>query len=560
MRTTRPGSTSRAGRRTRRRSRSPSAVRRHGRPCASAALGLMGGVDETVGFNLTGTDWRARRDARRRPRPGSPSRRVEAARARHRTDRRRARTTRAKSRRAQELSSEALDLARSTGDARADRGGARSAPHRAVVPGGARRPARNWTTSSAPSGGRSRCRRRCGASATCSSAVGWRKRIGRWRRWRAVRSCARSRVHAGTPRCTARCARRSTGRPRRRVGQLRGSATPWVSRSGPGPPGVTYAVQSLFIARERRELGGLIELLDTLAAEHPHQPGFVTTATWVRVETGRFDEAREPFDAIGADGFASIPRNGVWLPSMRLLTDIAYEVGDACPRGCALRAAAPVSRSLHRRRRACSRSSGRSSTHSACSRSAPAISTGRRITSAAPVSATRSSAQRCSRPGSTSRWPRCERHGATPSEPGPAAPRSANGSARAATDWADVVHDAHPEGFLSEHTFASLTVACCTSGRCSGAGEPAIDRGRRYESSARHRRRCPGRADSWVDVSREWLGGADTLLDALIERVAWKQGKRWMYERMVDDPRLSRWFPPTEALPAPGARAAEGAR
>ena len=52
-------------------------------------------------------------------------------------------------------------------------------------------------------------------------------------------------------------------------------------------------------------------------------------------------------------------------------------------------------------------------------------------------------------------------------------------------------------------------------------------------------------------MSREWLGGADSLLDALIERVAWKQGKRWMYERMVDDPRLSCWYPPTETLPDP---------
>src|SRR5581483_3101958 len=47
---------------------------------------------------------------------------------------------------------------------------------------------------------------------------------------------------------------------------------------------------------------------------------------------------------------------------------------------------------------------------------------------------------------------------------------------------------------------------------------------------------------AWVDVARSWLLGADTLLDALVDRVPWRQGRRWMYDRMVDDPRLSHWY------------------
>ncbi len=89
-----------------------------------------------------------------------------------------------------------------------------------------------------------------------------------------------------------------------------------------------------------------------------------------------------------------------------------------------------------------------------------------------------------------------------------------------------------------------------------GAGEPAIDPDATFTrvplgTDDAAPGRPDSRHDSWVDVSREWLGGADSLLDALIERVAWKQGKRWMYERMVDDPRLSCWYPPTETLPDP---------
>jgi alkylated DNA repair dioxygenase AlkB len=47
---------------------------------------------------------------------------------------------------------------------------------------------------------------------------------------------------------------------------------------------------------------------------------------------------------------------------------------------------------------------------------------------------------------------------------------------------------------------------------------------------------------SWVDVSRGWLHGADTMLDDLAGSIDWRQGRRWMYDRMLDDPRLSRFF------------------
>jgi alkylated DNA repair dioxygenase AlkB len=77
-----------------------------------------------------------------------------------------------------------------------------------------------------------------------------------------------------------------------------------------------------------------------------------------------------------------------------------------------------------------------------------------------------------------------------------------------------------------------------------GAGDPAVDPTVPFERL---------RLDdvSWVDVARGWLHGADTLLDALIGSVDWQQHRRWMYERMVDDPRLSRWVSADEPLPHP---------
>jgi alkylated DNA repair dioxygenase AlkB len=43
---------------------------------------------------------------------------------------------------------------------------------------------------------------------------------------------------------------------------------------------------------------------------------------------------------------------------------------------------------------------------------------------------------------------------------------------------------------------------------------------------------------SWVDVSRNWLDGADRLLERLADELEWRGGSRPMYGRMVDEPRL----------------------
>jgi alkylated DNA repair dioxygenase AlkB len=88
------------------------------------------------------------------------------------------------------------------------------------------------------------------------------------------------------------------------------------------------------------------------------------------------------------------------------------------------------------------------------------------------------------------------------------------------------------------------TLQATLQGTLLGAGQPDIDTGAAFE-------RVQLDEHSWVDIAREWMHGADSLLVALLERVEWKQGKRWMYERMVDDPRLSRWYPSGEAVPHP---------
>jgi alkylated DNA repair dioxygenase AlkB len=77
-----------------------------------------------------------------------------------------------------------------------------------------------------------------------------------------------------------------------------------------------------------------------------------------------------------------------------------------------------------------------------------------------------------------------------------------------------------------------------------GAQEPEVDRDVAFERVALTDK-------AWVDCARGWLRGADMLLDALIDTVDWRQGRRWMYDRMVDDPRLSRWYKADQPSPHP---------
>jgi alkylated DNA repair dioxygenase AlkB len=52
---------------------------------------------------------------------------------------------------------------------------------------------------------------------------------------------------------------------------------------------------------------------------------------------------------------------------------------------------------------------------------------------------------------------------------------------------------------------------------------------------------------SWVDVGREWLLGADELAPRLVGCVPWRLGRRRMWDRVLDDPRLSYWTSPDDS-------------
>jgi alkylated DNA repair dioxygenase AlkB len=56
---------------------------------------------------------------------------------------------------------------------------------------------------------------------------------------------------------------------------------------------------------------------------------------------------------------------------------------------------------------------------------------------------------------------------------------------------------------------------------------------------------------SWVDHVQGWLAGDGELMETLMERAAWEQRSRWMYTRMVAEPRLTAEYPVIAAAPQP---------
>lgn len=56
---------------------------------------------------------------------------------------------------------------------------------------------------------------------------------------------------------------------------------------------------------------------------------------------------------------------------------------------------------------------------------------------------------------------------------------------------------------------------------------------------------------AWVDVLPGWLTGSDELFTRLVATVPWRSERRQMYDRVVDVPRLVRFYPEGAALPDP---------
>jgi alkylated DNA repair dioxygenase AlkB len=54
---------------------------------------------------------------------------------------------------------------------------------------------------------------------------------------------------------------------------------------------------------------------------------------------------------------------------------------------------------------------------------------------------------------------------------------------------------------------------------------------------------------AWIELRRQWITGADALFAKLVDVVPWLVERRFMYDRMVDVPRLVRFYSEADQLP-----------
>jgi len=75
------------------------------------------------------------------------------------------------------------------------------------------------------------------------------------------------------------------------------------------------------------------------------------------------------------------------------------------------------------------------------------------------------------------------------------------------------------------------------------AWQPSLwaNQGTEVDSSFRGLKRTQLDADSWVDYCPGWVSGSDRAFEELLRDAPWSQRRRWMYDREVDEPRLTSW-------------------
>jgi alkylated DNA repair dioxygenase AlkB len=93
---------------------------------------------------------------------------------------------------------------------------------------------------------------------------------------------------------------------------------------------------------------------------------------------------------------------------------------------------------------------------------------------------------------------------------------------------------------------AAPTALGVRQGSLFGVLEPSVD----TSFGGVERRRLDGR--SWADVARGWLKGSDAVFDELLQTLPLRQRTDVkMFDRLVDEPRLSAWWHVDGEVPEP---------
>ena len=89
------------------------------------------------------------------------------------------------------------------------------------------------------------------------------------------------------------------------------------------------AAQINAIRREQGRLGELEPIAAALVEQLPEVPGWRMSLAMIHVSTGQLPAARAHFDFLARDGFAHLPRDGVWLAMTAGLAEVCSALDDA---------------------------------------------------------------------------------------------------------------------------------------------------------------------------------------------------------------------------------------
>lgn len=92
--------------------------------------------------------------------------------------------------------------------------------------------------------------------------------------------------------------------------------------------GQYYAAQLLGIRREQGRMGELEQAARQMVSSNPARPAWRAAYATMLLESDRPAEARTEFEALAALDFEDVPRDGDWLATMSLLSDVAVGLDD----------------------------------------------------------------------------------------------------------------------------------------------------------------------------------------------------------------------------------------
>jgi hypothetical protein len=90
-----------------------------------------------------------------------------------------------------------------------------------------------------------------------------------------------------------------------------------------------YGVLMIALLNERDELGRIVPEIQQMVREMGGLPGWRAALAWAQVQAARPELGRAELEELSRDGFAALPRDSTFLPTMAMAAHAIGELGDA---------------------------------------------------------------------------------------------------------------------------------------------------------------------------------------------------------------------------------------